>query len=162
MQMYRASMGTQRDVAGFLPLLQVWAWERFLQLQPPLPPIAPSAPPPPFLPLARRWVDRRGYEREFQARHNLPYCRDLLDLLEAAQFIWRPYNDELIAGLPDYCSTDRLMWSSSVPLICLNIIEYHATERVLCQFGRPQLVPTPPVWLRTHYQRDERSRVDQT
>nr|XP_016514899.1 PREDICTED: serine/threonine-protein phosphatase 7 long form homolog [Nicotiana tabacum] len=47
----------QHDVAGFLPLLQVWVWERFMQLQPPLPPLAPGAPPP-FLPLARRWVDR--------------------------------------------------------------------------------------------------------
>nr|XP_009613141.1 serine/threonine-protein phosphatase 7 long form homolog [Nicotiana tomentosiformis] len=57
-QMCRASMGTQRDVAGFLPLLQ---------FQPPLPPIAPDAPPPPFLPLAWRWIDRRGYGREFEA-----------------------------------------------------------------------------------------------
>nr|XP_009618195.1 protein MAIN-LIKE 1-like [Nicotiana tomentosiformis] len=50
-QMCRASMGTQRDVARLLPLLQ---------LQPPLPPLAPGAPPQ-FLLLARRWVDRRGY-----------------------------------------------------------------------------------------------------
>nr|XP_016452751.1 PREDICTED: serine/threonine-protein phosphatase 7 long form homolog [Nicotiana tabacum] len=57
MQMYWASMGTQHDVAGFLPLLQ---------LQPPLPPLAPGAPPP-FLPLARRWIDRRGYGREYHA-----------------------------------------------------------------------------------------------
>nr|XP_033511305.1 protein MAIN-LIKE 1-like [Nicotiana tomentosiformis] len=85
-QMFRASMGTQRDIAGFLQMLQVWAWERFLQLQPPLPPFAPDAPPPPFLPLARRWVDRRGYGREYKARHNLPYCRDLLDLLEGTSF----------------------------------------------------------------------------
>nr|XP_033514964.1 serine/threonine-protein phosphatase 7 long form homolog isoform X1 [Nicotiana tomentosiformis] len=144
--------------------MQVWAWERFLQLHPPLPPFAPDASPPPFLPLARRWVDRRGYGREYEARHNLPYCRNLLDLLEGAQvnFIWRPYSDELIAGLPDYCSTGRIMWSSSVPLMCLDIVEHHATERVLCQFGRPQLVPPPPAWHRTHYQRDDRSRVDQT
>ncbi|XP_075095036.1 serine/threonine-protein phosphatase 7 long form homolog [Nicotiana tabacum] len=66
-QMCRASMGTQRDVAEFLLLLQVWAWERFLQFQPPLPPITPDAPPLPFLPLAWRWVDRRGYGSEFEA-----------------------------------------------------------------------------------------------
>ncbi|XP_075106786.1 serine/threonine-protein phosphatase 7 long form homolog [Nicotiana tabacum] len=124
-KMCRASMGTQRDVAGFLPMLQVWAWKRNLQLQPPLLPLALGAPPL-LLPLARRWVDRRGYGREYEARHNLPYC---WDLLEGAQFIWRPYNDELIAGLPDYCSTGRIMWSSSVPLMCLDIVEHHATER---------------------------------
>nr|XP_033511054.1 protein MAIN-LIKE 1-like [Nicotiana tomentosiformis] len=53
-QMCRACMGTQRDVEGFMPLLQVWAWERFLQFQQPLPPIAQDAPPLPFLLLARR------------------------------------------------------------------------------------------------------------
>ncbi|XP_070042978.1 serine/threonine-protein phosphatase 7 long form homolog [Nicotiana tomentosiformis] len=152
MQMCRASMSTQHDIARFLPLLQ---------LQPPLPPLALGAPPP-FLPIARRWVDRRGYGREYEARHNLPLCRNLLDLLEGAQFIWKPYSDELIAGLPDYCSTDRLMWSSSVPLMCLDIVEHHATERVFCQFGHLQLVPPPPAWLTTHYQRDDRSRVDDT
>ncbi|XP_070033017.1 serine/threonine-protein phosphatase 7 long form homolog [Nicotiana tomentosiformis] len=72
-QMCLANMGTQRDVAGFLPLLQVWARERFLQLQPPLPPLAPGAPPP-FLPLARRLLaisvppvgtaDATAYQRE--------------------------------------------------------------------------------------------------
>ncbi|XP_070049698.1 serine/threonine-protein phosphatase 7 long form homolog [Nicotiana tomentosiformis] len=56
MQMCQASMGTQQDVAGILPL-HVWAWEWFLQLQPPLPPLAPGTPPL-FLPLARTWVDR--------------------------------------------------------------------------------------------------------
>ncbi|XP_070046020.1 protein MAIN-LIKE 1-like [Nicotiana tomentosiformis] len=85
-QMCRESMDTQRDIAGFLPMLQVWAWERFLQLHPPLPPLAPGALPS-FLPLARRWLDRQGYGREYEARHNLPLCRDLLDLLEGAQFI---------------------------------------------------------------------------
>nr|XP_009612629.1 protein MAIN-LIKE 2-like [Nicotiana tomentosiformis] len=74
-QMCRTSMGTQRDVVVFLPLLQ---------FQPPLPPIAPDALPPLLLPLAWRWVDRRGYRREFEARHHLPYYRDLLDFLEGA------------------------------------------------------------------------------
>nr|XP_016480430.1 PREDICTED: serine/threonine-protein phosphatase 7 long form homolog [Nicotiana tabacum] len=156
-QLCRATMGTQRDVAGFLLLLQVWAWERFMQLQPPLTPLAPGVPPP-FLPLARRWVLRRGYGREYEARHNLPLCRDLLDLLEGAQFIWTLYSDSLIAGLPDYCSAVRLIWSSSVPLMCLDIVEHHATEWVLRQFGRPQLVP--PTWQTIHFQRDDRSRVD--
>nr|XP_009593404.1 serine/threonine-protein phosphatase 7 long form homolog [Nicotiana tomentosiformis] len=137
-------------------LLQVWAWERFLQFQPSLPPIAPNAPPPLFLPLAWRWFDRRGYARQVEARHHLPYYRDLLDLLEGAQSVWRPYNDVLIAGLPNYCSRGRAMWSSSVPLICLDIVEHHATELVLSQFGRPQLIHIPPTWHMTHYQWDDR------
>nr|XP_033514283.1 protein MAIN-LIKE 1-like [Nicotiana tomentosiformis] len=65
-QMCRATIGTQCDVAGFLPLLQVWAWEWFMQLQPPLPPLAPGVPPP-FLPLTRRWILLRGYGQEYEA-----------------------------------------------------------------------------------------------
>nr|XP_016484854.1 PREDICTED: serine/threonine-protein phosphatase 7 long form homolog [Nicotiana tabacum] len=71
-QICQACMENQRDVAGFIPLLQVWVWEGFLQFQPPLPPITPDTPPPPFLPLAWRWVDRRGHARKVEARHNLP------------------------------------------------------------------------------------------
>uniref|UniRef100_A0A1S3YU70 Serine/threonine-protein phosphatase 7 long form homolog n=1 Tax=Nicotiana tabacum TaxID=4097 RepID=A0A1S3YU70_TOBAC len=44
-------------------------------------------------------------------------------------FIWTPYNDEFIAGLPDYCSVDRQLWRTSVPLMCLDVVEHHATER---------------------------------
>nr|XP_033511310.1 serine/threonine-protein phosphatase 7 long form homolog isoform X2 [Nicotiana tomentosiformis] len=147
-QICRAIMGTQHDGCAFLPLLQVWAWERFLQLQPPLPPL-PLDVPPPFLPLARRWVLRRGYVHIYEAQHNLPLCRGLLDMLEGAQFICTPYNDDLIG-----------VWITSVPLMCLDIVEHHATERVLRQFGRPQLVPRGPTWEPTHYQRDDISRVD--
>ncbi|XP_070031703.1 serine/threonine-protein phosphatase 7 long form homolog [Nicotiana tomentosiformis] len=109
----RASMGTQHDVCGFLSLLQVWAWERFLQLQPPLPPLPPDIPPM-FLPLARRWVLRRGYVRDYEARHNLPLCRDVLDMLEGAHAIslhivyqmglqMQRHAGEGAAALHDYC-----------------------------------------------------------
>ncbi|XP_075081647.1 serine/threonine-protein phosphatase 7 long form homolog [Nicotiana tabacum] len=88
--------------------------------------------------------------------------RDVAGFLPLLQFVWRPYGDALIAGLPDYCSRGRAMWSSSIPLICLDIVEHHATEQVIRQFGRPQLVLIPPTWIRTYYQQDDRSRVDQT
>nr|XP_016461428.1 PREDICTED: serine/threonine-protein phosphatase 7 long form homolog [Nicotiana tabacum] len=65
-QMCQACMGIHRYVAGFLLLLQ---------FQPPLLPIAPDAPPPPFLPLAWMWVDRRGYRSDVEARQHLPITR---------------------------------------------------------------------------------------
>ncbi|XP_070010380.1 serine/threonine-protein phosphatase 7 long form homolog [Nicotiana sylvestris] len=137
----------------------VWAWERILPLQPPLPPLEPGVAPP-FLPLARRWVLRRGNYQCSDAYHNIPLVRDVLDMLEAGQFIWTPYNDELLADLLDYCSVDRLLWSTSIPMICLDVMEHHATERVLRQFDRPETMPREPAWVATHYQRDDRSRVD--
>nr|XP_009764845.1 PREDICTED: serine/threonine-protein phosphatase 7 long form homolog [Nicotiana sylvestris] len=94
MSMCRASMGTQ-----------VWAWERILPLQPPLPPLEPGVAPP-FLPLATRWVLWRGNYRGSDAHHNLPIVKDVLDILEAGQFIWTTYSNELLTDLPDYCSVD--------------------------------------------------------
>nr|XP_009783582.1 PREDICTED: serine/threonine-protein phosphatase 7 long form homolog [Nicotiana sylvestris]XP_016478966.1 PREDICTED: serine/threonine-protein phosphatase 7 long form homolog [Nicotiana tabacum] len=86
-------------------MCRVWAWEWFLPLHPPLPALPPDVSPP-LLPLARRWVLQRGNYRAIDAHHDLPLVRDVLDMLEATHFIWTPYSDELIAGLPDYCSID--------------------------------------------------------
>ncbi|XP_019238173.1 PREDICTED: serine/threonine-protein phosphatase 7 long form homolog [Nicotiana attenuata] len=108
--------------------------------QPPLPPLELGVAPP-FLPLARRWVLRHGNYRGSDAHRNLPLVRDVLDMLEARQFIRTPYNDELLDDLPDYCSVDRLLWSIFVPMMCLNVVEHHAIERVLRQFDRPQTIP---------------------
>ncbi|XP_019251031.1 PREDICTED: serine/threonine-protein phosphatase 7 long form homolog [Nicotiana attenuata] len=40
--MCRASIGPTVDICGFLPLLQLWAWQRIMPLQPPLPPLPPG------------------------------------------------------------------------------------------------------------------------
>ncbi|XP_070026543.1 protein MAIN-LIKE 2-like [Nicotiana sylvestris] len=103
--MCRASMGPAVDICGFLPLLQVWAWQRIIPLQPPLPALAPGEAYS-FLPLSSRWILRRGNYRGTDAHHNLPLIRDMLDMLVDGQFIWTPYSDELVAQLPFYCSVD--------------------------------------------------------
>ncbi|XP_075082074.1 uncharacterized protein LOC107783803 [Nicotiana tabacum] len=103
---------------------------------------------------------RRTLAREYDAHHNFPLCRDVLDLLEDAHFIWTSYIDEVISTLPAYCMFGRHIWRASIPLICLDIIEHHASERVFRQFGLPQPIPSPPAWLALHYERDDRFRVD--
>nr|XP_009802805.1 PREDICTED: uncharacterized protein LOC104248273 [Nicotiana sylvestris] len=108
------------------------------------------------------WVLRRRLAREYHGHHNLPFYRDVLDFLEDAQFIWTPYNEELIGTLPAYCTHDYHIWRSSVPLTCLDIVEHHASERVFRQFGFPQPIPTRPAWDPLHYERDDRMRVDDT
>nr|XP_016445727.1 PREDICTED: serine/threonine-protein phosphatase 7 long form homolog [Nicotiana tabacum] len=148
------SMGTQRDVAGFLPLLQVWAWERFLQFQPPLTPITPDVPPPPFLPLGGGLI---GEDTSVRSRLDIisPITEICWICLKACKFLKRPYNDVLIAGLLDYCSCGRAMWSSSILLICLDIVEHHATEvdqtyldwleaQIKLWDQRYDLIPPPP------------------
>nr|XP_016478532.1 PREDICTED: uncharacterized protein LOC107799908 [Nicotiana tabacum] len=114
----------------------------------------------PFLPLASRWILRRGNYRGTDDHHNLPLVRDVLDMLVDGQFIWTSYIDELLAQLLAYCSVDRPLWSTSVLMIFFNMVEYHATERVLRQFHRPQPIPGDPGWVATHYQRDDCARLD--
>jgi len=45
-------------------------------------------------------------------------------------------------------------------MIFFDMVEYHATERVLRQFHRPQPIPRDPGWVAIHYQRDDRARLD--
>nr|XP_016482930.1 PREDICTED: serine/threonine-protein phosphatase 7 long form homolog [Nicotiana tabacum] len=69
---------------------------------------------------------------------------DICGFLPLLQFIWTPYSDELLADLLDYCLIDRLLWSTSVPMMCLDVVEHHAIERVLRQFDRLQTIPREP------------------
>jgi len=55
-----------------------------MPLQPPLPALAPGEAYP-FLPLASRWILRRGNYRGTDAHHNLPLIRDVLDMLVDGQ-----------------------------------------------------------------------------
>ncbi|XP_019257706.1 PREDICTED: serine/threonine-protein phosphatase 7 long form homolog [Nicotiana attenuata] len=75
---------------------------------------------------------------------------------------WRTHSEEVIVTLPAYCTFGRHIWRASVPFTCLDIVEHHASERVFRQFGLPQPIPTPPAWHPLHYERDDRSRVDDT
>ncbi|XP_019248619.1 PREDICTED: serine/threonine-protein phosphatase 7 long form homolog [Nicotiana attenuata] len=119
--------------------------QRIMPLQPPLPPLEPGKAYP-FLPLATRWFLRRGNYRGSDAHHNLPLVRDVLDMLVAGQ--------RRVAS-----SVARLLLSRPTALEHLRP-EYHAIERVLRQFHHPQPIPGEPAWVPTHYQRDDRTRVD--
>nr|XP_009796744.1 PREDICTED: serine/threonine-protein phosphatase 7 long form homolog [Nicotiana sylvestris] len=114
-------------ILAYLYMSMCWA---SMGTQPPLPPLEPGVAPP-FLPLATRWVLRHGNYRDSDAHHNLLLVRGVLDMLVAGQFIWTPYNNELLADLPDYCSVGRLLWSTSVPIMCLDVVEHHAIERAI-------------------------------
>ncbi|KAH0673138.1 hypothetical protein KY284_024225 [Solanum tuberosum] len=46
-----------------------------------------------------------------------------------------------------------------VPMLCLEIVEVHAPDRVMRQFGRPQHVPAIPSWGTNHHMHDQRRRL---
>ncbi|XP_059287573.1 serine/threonine-protein phosphatase 7 long form homolog [Lycium ferocissimum] len=148
----RASLRKAKDVCGFISLLQVWAWERIIPMQP------PSRALPPHTALARRWTHRKSHENE--ARDVLPICRDVLDNLIDGQFVWRPYSEAIINRLPEWCLRGRDIWMAKVPLICGIYREWHMVDRVLRQFGRKQHIPGPCAEIDPfHYKRDKRYAI---
>ena len=41
-------------------------------------------------------------------------------------------------ALPDICGDSQVIWRSSCPLICFDIVGFHQPDRVICQFGLEQ------------------------
>ncbi|XP_059277565.1 serine/threonine-protein phosphatase 7 long form homolog [Lycium ferocissimum] len=145
-------MRKAKDVCGFIFLLQVWAWERIIPMQPP-----PRALQP-HVALARKWTHRKASENK--ARVVLPICRDVLDNLTDGQFVWLPYSEAIINGLPEWCRHGLGIWMAQVPLICGIYREWHMVDRVLRQFGRKQHIPGPCVEIDPfHYKRDKRYAI---
>ncbi|XP_049414563.1 serine/threonine-protein phosphatase 7 long form homolog [Solanum stenotomum] len=149
----RASIGNAIDICGFIPLLQVWYWERTL-------PVQSSAPPPydgdVLLPYARRWT--RGINRDTESHHVLILIRDQLDRMTKDQFRWTPYS-EILHTLPRCCTVDEPLWMACVPMLCLEIVKVHAPDRVRRQFGCPKHVPAIPSWGTNHHVHDQRRRL---
>lgn len=155
----RSSMGRTMDVGGFLPLLQIWCWERILPLQPV--PIGPGVTDVPqddeaLIPYARRWT--RGVYRDDESHHAILPIRDQLDHMTEDQFVWTPYAS-IMHKLPLCCTIDQLLWTARVPMICLEIVEHHAPDRAMRQFGHPQHIPVFPTWAPDHYAHDQRRRL---
>ncbi|KAF3641857.1 putative DEAD-box ATP-dependent RNA helicase 7-like [Capsicum annuum] len=74
----RASISSYSDVCEFFVLVQVWAWERIIPLQPAPHPLGANHHDA-SAPLARTW--RRGIVHENEARNILVIIRDVLDNL---------------------------------------------------------------------------------
>uniref|UniRef100_M1A6Y6 Aminotransferase-like plant mobile domain-containing protein n=1 Tax=Solanum tuberosum TaxID=4113 RepID=M1A6Y6_SOLTU len=106
----KASQSTQNEIAGFLPLLQIWAWERVTVLRPQIVAqrdtrnIFPVGLP--RVPHAARWFAHFSWTNT--TKHVLRVFRDALDSMTEDQFIWEPYFVDLIESLPDYCRVAAL------------------------------------------------------
>ncbi|XP_075095583.1 serine/threonine-protein phosphatase 7 long form homolog isoform X1 [Nicotiana tabacum] len=93
-------------------------------------------------------------------RSSMEQKSDIGGFLSLLQFIWQPYDEGIIADLPERCSRGRHVWMASVPLICQNIVEDHVPKRVLRQFGLAQGVPDNSQWEDAHFLRDKRYKAD--
>ena len=90
------------------------------------------------------WKPKRSSLYTFKLHVNSNYIIFTFDIILSTQFIWEPYSDVVVDGMPDYCLQGRQIWRSVVPLICFHIVEWHQPDRVLRQFGFSQPIPQPP------------------
>ncbi|XP_027769217.1 serine/threonine-protein phosphatase 7 long form homolog [Solanum pennellii] len=156
----KASQSTQNEIAGFLPLLQIWAWERVTVLRPQI--VAHRDARTichvglPRGPHATRWFAHLSWTNT--TKHVLKVYRDALDSMIEDQFIWEPYSDDLIESLPLYCHAGRDIWRVRVPIFCWDVVEVHLPDRVMRQFGLQQAIPTPFPFDSNHFRHDRRGR----
>ncbi|KAF1899190.1 hypothetical protein Lal_00019312 [Lupinus albus] len=86
--------------------------------------------------------------------HATNIIRSMLDRLRIDQFVWTPYqNIDFMGQIPD-------MARSRVPLICFAIVEWHAADRVMRQFGLQQPIPQDPINLQKQHKMDLRGKND--
>ncbi|KAF3666001.1 hypothetical protein FXO38_09278, partial [Capsicum annuum] len=112
----------------------------------------------PLIPYGRKWT--RGVKRDTETHHALVPVRDQVDHLTSEQFVWTPH-DDILHTLPPCCTTGELMWRTRVPMLCLEVIEWHPANRVMRELGVSQHIPEAPLWLADHTRHDGRSTVDQ-
>ncbi|KAH0781282.1 hypothetical protein KY290_000880 [Solanum tuberosum] len=136
----KASQSNQNEIAGFLPLLQIWEWERVTVLKPQV--IAQRDIKNNFLaglprgPRATRWFAHFSWTDT--TKHVLKAFRDALDSMTEDQFIWEPYSDDLIENIPDYCRIGRDIWRVRAPIFCWDVVETHYRLVIGNPTQRPQ------------------------
>ncbi|KAM3288301.1 hypothetical protein P3S67_021731 [Capsicum chacoense] len=155
----KASQSIQNEIAGFLPLLQVWAWERITVLRPQI--VGRRGTGDIFpIDLRRGPHDTRLFAHcswTNTTKHVLKVYRYVLDSLtedRADCFIWQPYTDDLIESLLDYCRAGRHIKRVRVPIFCWDVVEVHLPDRVMRQVGLQQVIPTPFLFDSTHFRYD--------
>ncbi|KAF1882120.1 hypothetical protein Lal_00038764 [Lupinus albus] len=136
-----ALISRQIEIGGYLLLLQSWAYDRIPMLAPRL-----NVPTTNLFPLVVPTFNHGKYS--WSCNHII---RSMLDRLRMDQ---TPYqNIDFMGQIPD-------MARSRVPLICFAIVEWHAADRVMRQFGLQQPIPQDPINLQKQHKMDLRGKND--
>ncbi|KAF1881901.1 hypothetical protein Lal_00038543 [Lupinus albus] len=128
-----ALISRQIEIGGCLLLLQSWAYDRIPMLAPRL-----NVPTTNLFPLVRRWSQHLITTNILGHATNI--IRSMLDRLRIDQI------------------SD--MARSRLPLICFAIVEWHAADRVMRQFGLQQPIPQDPINLQKQHKMDLRGKND--
>ena len=77
------------------------------------------------------------------------------------QFLWRPYEiPTIISCIPLNVWEDRAMCLTATTLVCFEHVEWHSSNRVTCQFGVYQLIPSNPINIGESYNQDLSGKAD--
>ncbi|CAL1397890.1 unnamed protein product [Linum trigynum] len=123
------------DLGGWVPLLQLWVWERFPQITlrhtETMEPITVDT-----YPRGARWLPANTRQ------HGNELYQYKLFFDELSTIVWCPYSarDEQFRVSVIRSDTFRAL----VPLICFSAVMWHYPDRVLRQFGMLQNVPHQP------------------
>ncbi|KAK1631450.1 hypothetical protein QYE76_005765 [Lolium multiflorum] len=138
-------------IGGCLLLLSVWSWDR---LSVGRPRILNQRPWPHYqdnLDREPTWTFLWDNVSEMTSDPKIMYMHytEELDTLTAEQVDWEPYGTYYhigvgMADLNPKCTEEARFWRMHCPLICMWLVEYHQSHRVMRQFGLYQ--ECPPQW----------------
>ncbi|GFY85367.1 hypothetical protein Acr_04g0001050 [Actinidia rufa] len=131
--MCRATKIGQRQIAGALLLLQIWACERFPRMCPYRVDDHTAGQQPLLIGGCISPVDHGELDGD------LDFARPLFPLMLSEftkiswTFTWRPY-DDIMHELPDYCRIASDIWISRSPLVCFEVVEWHLPNRLYGEY----------------------------
>lgn len=130
-QLGTATRYAVKQMAGYMTLLEAWIYEHFVGARP-----HPNLDYKVDQPRVFRWISRT---QSGSSTSILQRLREDLDRLEAHDVIWDPYHDNRI----EHPFFDVAYYNGC--LKCMHIVEPYHPDRVLRQFGRVQIIPSPPL-----------------
>ncbi|KAL7246747.1 hypothetical protein ACSBR2_001790 [Camellia fascicularis] len=128
-QLGTATRYAVKQMAGYMTLLEAWINEHFVGARP-----HPNLDYKEDQPHVFRWISRT---QSGSSTSILQRLREDLDRLEVHDVIWDPYHDKRI----EHPFFDVAYYSGC--LKCMHIVEPYHPDRVLRQFGRVQIIPSP-------------------
>ncbi|XP_025984891.1 protein MAIN-LIKE 1-like [Glycine soja] len=130
-QLNNASMSHNRQLGGYITLLQCWIYEHF-------PSVADSTADQEYdedSPRSCRWIATKKTVKSIRT----PAYRDRLDRLRIPDVCWIPYGEH--REVRDFhvrsCYSGLLRWGP--------VAIYYRPERIVWQFGYTQIIPDPSV-----------------
>ncbi|KAH1205149.1 Serine/threonine-protein phosphatase 7 long form [Glycine max] len=95
-----------------------------------------------YILIIQLWLQNRN---PHMVSDSVEHCRFKLDTMKRGEFLWVPYSEEVQVLLSHLCFAGSAIWTCVMPMICLNVVEWHQPDRVMRQFEPQQPILGPPL-----------------